>query len=129
MKRLIKHEDIYGMARVGYSGNYEIYVNTDDPGHIPHFHYRDKDNWSRFHTCIKIESPEYFHHGDKIDSLNSKQKRDLQNFMESKVSLSKYSDNFNNNWELICFLWEINNSSYSISEKATMPNYKNLPNK
>lgn len=34
----INHGELYEMARVGYMGDYEVYVNTDDPGIIPHFH-------------------------------------------------------------------------------------------
>ena len=34
-------QDIFGMARVGStSDKYEIYVNTNDGGKFPHFHYR-----------------------------------------------------------------------------------------
>ena len=42
MKILINNRtDIYGMARVGFSGDLEVYVNTNDAGKISHFHLLD----------------------------------------------------------------------------------------
>jgi hypothetical protein len=127
MKRIVdKPQDIYGMSRIGYSGNLEVYVNTDDGGNIPHFHVRDKDDWGKFHCCIKILSPEYFAHEGKEDKLNSKQRKDLYKFMNSKISNKKYADRFDNNWQLVCFLWDINNSSVEVPEDAEMPDYRFL---
>lgn len=130
MKRVIRSslQNIEAMARVGFtSDRYEVYVNTNDGGKIPHFHYRDANDWSKFHTCIRIDRPEYFHHEGKSDVLNSKQKRALQKFMKSKVSLNRYKDKFSNNWELICFMWDINNSDIQIDDTTQQPNYINLP--
>ena len=121
-------QNIEAMARVGFtSDRYEIYVNTNDGGKIPHFHYRDANDWNKFHTCIRIDRPEYFHHDGKSDVLNSKQKRALQKFMKSKVSLNRYKDKFSNNWELICFMWDINNSDIQIDDTMQQPNYISLP--
>ena len=77
---------------------------------------------------IRIDCPEYFHHEGESDVLNSKQKTALQKFMESKVSLTKYKDKFSNNWELICFMWDINNSDIQIDDSTQQPNYVDLPN-
>ena len=127
MKRIIRSsEDIFGMARVGYSGDLEVYVNTNDGGNIPHFHLRDKNDWDRFHSCIKITTPEYLSHEGKEDVLNSKQRKELADFMNDRVSIGKYADKFDNNWQLVCFLWELNNSDAEIPEDATMPNYRDL---
>ena len=129
MKRVIRSslQNIEAMTRVGFtSDRYEVYVNTNDDGKIPHFHYRDANDRSRLHTCIRIDRPEYFHHEGKSDVLNSKQKKALQKFMTSKVS-GKYSDRFKNNWELVCFVWDINNSDVEISDDMMQPNYINLP--
>lgn len=130
MKRVIRSslQNIEAMARIGFtSDRYEVYVNTNDGGKIPHFHYRDANDWSKFHTCIRIDRPEYFHHEGKSDVLNSKQKKALQKFMKSKVSLDRYKDKFSNNWELICFMWDINNSDIQIDDNTQQPNYINLP--
>ena len=108
---IARRTGIYGMARVGYVDSFEVYVNTDDLGSIPHFHFRNSKECDKFHTCIKIESPEYFHHTGKEGILNSSMKKSLQNFMESPVNINKHKDKFSNNCELVCFLWDINNSS------------------
>lgn len=127
MKIQIKEkQDIYGMSRVGFIGELEVYVNTNDAGNIPHFHLRDSTNWDRFHSCIRIDKAEYFLHEGKENKLNSSQRKELQEFMESRVSINKYADKFENNWELVCFLWDMNNSDVSIPEGLEMPNYLEL---
>lgn len=126
--KILKHSytDITGMARAGFTkDNYEVYVNTDDGGNIPHFHYRLKSDWNKFHTCIRLDSPEYFHHNGKEDVLNSSQKKNLQKFLSSQVTLSRYKGKFENNFELLCFLWDINNSNVQ-SDDWALPDYTTL---
>lgn len=125
MKRMIRQE-IVGSARVGYSGDYEIYVNTDDAGKIPHFHIRDRAEWSKFHSCIRLDCAEYFLHAGKEDTLNAAQRKELQQFMEAEVSQIKYKGKFANNWELCCFLWDINNSDVILDDNISMPDYRTL---
>lgn len=120
-----KVKNLQEMARVGFVSKYEIYVNTNDSGNIPHFHMRDKNDWKKFHTCIEINKPIYFHHDGKEDVLNSKQRKALCEFMNNKVELDRYKDKFNNNWELICFLWDINNSNISVLA-TEMPDYSKI---
>lgn len=125
--KILRHQNIEGMARVGFtSDSYEVYVNTDDGGKIPHFHYRLKNDWNKFHICIKIESPEYFLHTGKESLLNSKQIRSLIRFLKSSVSLSQYSEKFSNNFELIIFLWNINNSDVIVDPETKIPDYYQL---
>ena len=114
-------QDLLEMARVGYTNdNYEIYVNTNDSGKIPHFHYRDKDNWNNFHTCIQLKDAKYFLHGNKQNVLNSKQKKELILF------LNKPYNKYMNNWQAILELWNKNNSDVEVDEDLEMPDYKNL---
>ena len=116
-------QELLEMARVGFTDDdYEVYVNTDDPGKIPHFHYRKKNDWNKFHTCIKIEKPEYFIHGNKDGILNNKQKKALINFLKSKPNNKRY----NTNWEVLVDLWNFNNSDVEVDEDLEMPDYKNL---
>lgn len=127
MKRIVKsNQEILGMARVGFVDKLEVYVNTDDGGNIPHFHIRDKVDWKKFHSCVKILSAEYFEHEGKEDTLSSKQRKELQTFMLSKVDNPKYLNLFENTWKYICFLWDMNNSAIQIPEDAEMPNYREL---
>lgn len=117
-------KDILGMARVGFtSDRFEIYVNTNDGGKIPHFHYRNATDWNKFYTCIRIDKAEYFIHEGKEDILNTKQLRNLYRFLKSDVVIPRYKNKFKNNYELICFLWDLNNSDIQLPEDIQMPNY------
>lgn len=127
MKKIIRsRQEIFGMARVGFINELEVYVNTNDSGKIPHFHLRNRSEWNKFHTCIEITKSEYFLHGSKQDTLNASQRADLDRFMKSKVSSKKYVNLFENNWQLVCFLWDINNSDVEIPEDVKMPDYNLL---
>lgn len=117
-------QDVYGMARAGFTPDrYEVYVDTNDGGNIPHFHYRNASDWESSHTCICIEMPKYFHHTGKESTLNSRQVRQLHKFLTSTVSIPRYEGKFKNNYELICFLWDINNSSRLLGDNIQMPDY------
>ena len=113
-------------ARVGFINDaMEVYVMTDDPGHIPHFHLRDvKTRGEEFDTCIEITKPKYFLHGHHNDTLNAKGKKALAEFMEAKCPNSKYE----NNYELTVDMWNLNNSSINVSYERgqEIPNYRNL---
>lgn len=112
------------MARIGYTDDsYEVYVNTDDPGNIAHFHYRKgKQNDYTFHTCIKIESAEYFHHTGKEDILNKQQRKQLVQFLKEKPKKANYKTN----WEFLISMWNVNNSDVEIEADLEMPDYENL---
>ena len=85
------------MARIGFTDDgfevyintddgFEVYINTDDGGNIPHFHYRTKNTWE-FHTCIRLDIAEYFHHDGKEDILNSKQRKQLVKFLKQNLEI------------------------------------------
>lgn len=120
--KLLFEQELYEMARVGFtSDSYEVYVNTNDAGNIPHFHYRQKDDWNKFHTCIQITSPKYFHHTGKEDVLNIKQKKNLIEFLNSPYK----------NYGITVFrhlidMWNDNNSSVQVDENITIPDYMSL---
>lgn len=80
-------ENVYEMARVGYfpygTEKIEIYVRSDDPGKIPHFHVRKRGSWE---TCIKFESAEYFLHGSYKKKLP---KRSLVKDMDKMLRKEK----------------------------------------
>ena len=111
------------MARIGFTNDsHEIYVNTDDAGNIPHFHYRKRGSWDE-HTCICLESAEYFHHGDKQTILSLKQRKELVNFLNDKpIKAQRY----NTNWEYLLDAWNMNNSSVEVDPNLSMPNYLEL---
>ena len=125
---------IEGMSRVGTvsmrGATYEIFVCTNDPGKIPHFHLRDIDDWSKFHTYIRIDKAEYFHHGNKQDILNAKEKKQLNDFMQSiskkKLRRPGAEPIEITNWEYVCILWDDNNSDVEIADDVVQPDYTKL---
>lgn len=108
------------MARVGnLDDKLEIYIRTNDSGNIPHMHIWDSATLGqKFHTCIRLDKPEYFHHTGKEDVLNSKQKKDLTRFLSSKHRRFNMT-----NWEVILIYWNDNNSKVTIDEDSEMPDY------
>ena len=114
------------MARVGFiNDEYEVYIHTDDPGNIPHFHIWDAETrGQKFYTCIRIESPEYFHHTGKEDYLNSSMRKELIKFLKSKPTKLK---RYNTNWEVVIDMWNANNSKANVPDDLPMPDYTKLP--
>ena len=110
------------MANIGSIDNKLVdIIRMNDPGNIPHFHIVDKATLGRdFHTCIKIETPEYFHHEGKEDILNSKQKKNLNDFLKNKNELGV------TNWKYLVTTWNINNSSKNVDKDITQPDYTKL---
>ena len=78
-----------------------------------------------FSCCVKILKPDYFIHTGKEDTLNSKLKKSLINFLTSKHRKRKNITN----WEYICMCWDDNNSNYELPEEIydNMPDYTKLP--
>ena len=113
------------MARIGYTADsYEVYVNTDDGGNIPHFHYRKGTNGSyEFHTCIRIDKAEYFHHTGKEEILSSSQRKELVNFLNTKPSKSK---SYDTNWDFVKDMWNANNYNVEVDLNQEIPDYINL---
>ena len=119
----IYNDMILEMARVGYlNTKLEIYVNTNDPGNIPHFHIRDvSTRGQKFHTCIEIKTNKYFHHTGKEDVLSTKEKKALYNFLNSK---DKYGES---NWKVLIKEWNRNNSDMEIDINLKTPDYTTIP--
>ena len=107
------------MAKVGeMDDRLVIYIRSNDPGNIPHFHIVDKTTLGdKFHTCVKIDKPEYFHHTGKEDTLNSRQKKNLVEFFKKS---DKWGDNY---WKIVLQEWNRNNSHIEADPKLQTPNY------
>lgn len=113
---------ILEMASIGDIDNkLTIIIRMNDPGNIPHFHIVDKVTLGdKFHTCIKIEIPEYFHHTGKEDVLNSKQRKLLVTYLSSEIKKGLSA------WEYLVMTWNMNNSKMNIDANTPMPDYNNL---
>lgn len=111
------------MAQIGKFNRYTAFVNTNDPGHIPHFHLWDSNSKGvSFHTRIKITSPEYFHHHGKEGVLNSKDRKELCEFL----LLPSEDGPVKTNWEVLLIEWNRNNSDNKVDPKTPMPDYSLL---
>lgn len=123
----ISNEDKYPyleMALVGHTeDNLEILVRTNDPGKLPHFHIIDKNKKFNNEGCIRIDIPEYFDHGGKTMHLNSKQRKDLIDFLNKPYRNKKLNIT---NWDYLVLLWNDNNSDIEIDDNVEMPDYNLL---
>lgn len=110
------------MAQIGnINKTLVIYVRSNDPGNIPHFHIVDKTTLgNKFHTCIKIETSEYFHHTGKEDVLNSKERKQLLDFLNYSNELGV------SNWRYLLLSWNTNNSTKKVNMNIQMPDYTNI---
>lgn len=125
LREILIHDDsnlLLEMARVGDMDNkLAIYIRSNDPGNIPHFHIVDQTTLGdKFHTCVKIETAEYFHHTGKEDTLNAKQKKSLMEFFSKN---DKWGDNY---WDIVLQEWNRNNSKIEIDRNLKTPNYLEL---
>lgn len=110
------------MARVGITeDNMDIIVRTDDPGKLPHFHIIDRNRIGERNNegCIRIDKPEYFSHGNKTMTLNTSQRKLLVKFLNDKP----IDGVFENNWQLIRYMWNLNNSNVKLPQDIEMPDY------
>lgn len=115
------------MARIGFiNGVFEVYVWTDDEGSIPHVHVRDAETkGSRFETCVKLETNEYFLHGSFTDTMDDKLMTDFHDFMCSNPR----NPYFNSNYEFAIAMWNMNNecvkmeAQLDLEGKVIVPDY------
>ena len=118
-----KHKYPYlEMARVGITeDNMDIIVRTDDPGKLPHFHIIDRNRVGKRNNegCILIDKPEYFSHSNKTMTLNATQRKVLVKFLNDKP----VDGVFENNWQVILYLWNLNNSDVKLPQDTKMPDY------
>ena len=117
----IEDKMLLEMASIGNIDNTLcVVIRMNDAGNIPHFHIMDKSTLGKkFHTCVKIETPEYFHHTGKVDVLNSKQRKSLVEFLKS-------SHRNGTKWEMLIDLWNINNSTIKVDDNIDMPDYTKI---
>lgn len=131
MKKLVRHEDIFGMARIGWvpensTKSIEVYVHTDDPGKVPHFHVRKYAGSGNFEweTCIRFDSPDYFLHGIYKDKLPSKKiAKQIDSMLRSTNRLSRNGSTY---WETAVDAWNLNNSDVELPFDLEQPDYSKL---
>lgn len=127
-ERYFEKYPYYNMSIVGITkSNIEIFIRTDDPrSEVPHFHFRNPEAKIFKEGCIRIDSPRYFNHSWKRNHLNSKQIKELVEFLNEPFKGSKRING--TNWEYLIFQWNTNNSDLIIDEDQPIPDYMKLIN-
>lgn len=120
--------EVFGMAHIRYypigTKSVEVYVHTDDPGKVPHFHVMKRGSWE---TCIKFESAEYFLHGSYKKKLP---KRSLVKDMDKMLRKEKVILGIRTTyWKFAISMWNENNSDIQLSEDPEQPDYTKLDTK
>lgn len=111
-------EILLEFARVGKVDGYNVSIYSKE-GPIPHFHFYDDEMKKK--GCIRLDKAEYFVHGDNNHKLNSKEVKNLINWMLSKHRVLDITI-----WEYMCILWGDNNPEYLLPEDLVMPDYYQL---
>ena len=122
-------DGILEMARIGFippedSKGVEIYVHTDDPGKIPHFHVRKRNSSGRgweFDICVKFEECDYFPHGRHKGKLDPKVIKDMD-----KMLRSVGKDESETYWKIAVTEWNRNNSDVKLDKNIVQPDYNEL---
>lgn len=110
------------MTEIGRIGQLVVYVWPHDGGEIPHFHIGDNNTFphcTQFSTAIKIDKAEYFAHGGKYtDKLNSKQRKQLMTFLNSKSGIAGVTK-----WQILVEMWNSGDSKHKVYGSTPMPDY------
>lgn len=124
-------EPLMEMARIGFipvgtTKTVEVYVHTDDPGNVPHFHVRKygSNNQFEWETCIRYDSPTYFshgHYGGKIP--DRKIIKQLDSMLRMVDPDSRNNETF---WHECVDEWNKNNSNIKLDKNIEQPDYTKL---
>jgi hypothetical protein len=112
------------MAQVGTFAGYTCSVYGKE-GSLPYFHFYTKDK--KISGCIRLDAPDYFVHGKHKAKLNSKEKKQLIEWLQSKETPFKKFTDVLTVWEYICILWNENNLDAPMDLNIKMPDYSQLP--
>lgn len=117
-----QNNELLEMAACGNIDGLYLVIWTNDPGWIPNFHIFDNPNPKKatFDACLKLETPEYFKHGQHTDILNSKQMRKLIKLLNMEIRPDRTY------WDVLIENWNLNNSNQTIPYDTPIPDYMSL---
>lgn len=116
------NEDCIGRVNLPNNvGECKIYIYSDE-GNVPHFHIIPNNR--KEECCICIYQPLYFNHGSKQMRLNSKQRKILNDWMNSPSKVAPEVTN----WRLISIFWQTGNGNKNVPKNPIQPNYNDLAN-
>jgi hypothetical protein len=104
------------------NSEYDMYIHTNDPGKIPHFHVRKigkkGGNSYEWDKCIRLDQAKYFSHGKHTGQIpSSKIEKEVINTLYKKHP--KFNITY---WEYAVQLWNDNNSDVEVGN-LVMPDY------
>ena len=108
--------------------DFEAFVGEFEGNNIPHFHLENKIR--KLKTAIRLDMPYYFLHGDKTYILNSKERKILIAWLNTRPEKSKINKNNEtgelpkNNWENLRNMW--NNYYPQAKITCNQVDYSNL---
>lgn len=120
--RFIKEHSLIEQAHIANMNEKEIIVYTREGGNIPHVHILDPQD-ETFECCVRLDKAEYFHHGNKQDVLNAK---DRKEFVECMNEVVKTRIGELTNWEMAVIIWNKGNPQAQIPNDAEIPDYLKL---
>lgn len=123
---MFKLDSSHTLLEMANVGKFDIYTCSfyGEEGPVPHFHFYNVSK--NIFGCIRLDKPNYFIHGKHKAKLNSKGKKQLIEWLNSKETpFKKFMDKLTV-WEYICILWNENNPD-NIYNNDKIPNYENLP--
>lgn len=134
----MKLEEAYTFAKAlteerndGENNGFKVQLGENEGENIPHFHLDNGETGKKQKkTAIRIDMPYYFLHGDKIYILNSKERKILIAWLNTKPEKSKINKNNEtgelpkNNWENLRNMW--NNYYPQAKITCNQVDYSNL---
>ncbi len=118
----IKEHSLIEQAHIADINEKEVIVYTREGGNIPHIHILNPQD-KTFECCVRLDKAEYFCHGNKQNTLNTKDKKEFVACMNksTKTRVGHFT-----NWEIAVLIWNQGNSQAQISDEIKMPNYLQL---
>ena len=111
-----------GWIPVGSEKSIEVYVRTNDPGKIPHFHVRkyNKNGPADWDVPVKYEEPSYFFHGKYKTGFQSKK---IIKDLDEMLRQDNPRDPGRTYWQTAIVAWNNNNSDVELPFDLKQPEY------
>ena len=99
--------DLSGKNKLKIKNVTAVAVHTIEGDNIPHFHLERK-NRKISDTCVRLDTNEFFTHGNKEDMLNNSDCLELDRWLRLgnlKYPISDDNTKFLTNWQVLATMW------------------------
>lgn len=109
----------------------DIVIFWNDCGKVPHFHIIDRATYGGvFHTCVKLESPEYYHYtGEDYEYFHHDGEEGLLTSEQCQLLIDALNEDPHEgwtNWKFLLHTWNINNPDKVVDVRMAIPDYTQL---